>query len=277
MERKELKRVIYEKDGPIARVIMNYPEKSNVQDEQMAWDFDECITLAENDWDVKVVIIKGNGRGFCAGHVIGTGFPSTAGKPPKAYSDLFLWPVLHLWECQKPTISQVHGYCLGGGTYFAYFTDMTVCSEDAYFQMPLVQGLGLPGGPPCVEPWIFQNWKQASKYMYTAQTLSAQEALRLGLVNDVVPRDQLEETVEEMARVIAQAPLATLLATKQQIKRAFEIRGMRVQIQASRDLFSMATGEEAQKWREERAKRPLQQQYPRVYAAQRAGQVTQSG
>jgi hypothetical protein len=82
--------------------------------------------------------------------------------------------------------------------------------------------------------------------------------------------------VEEIARVIAQAPLATLLATKQQIKRAFEIRGMRVAIEASRDLFSMATGEEATKWREERAKLPLQRQFPRVYAAQRSTQATQT-
>jgi enoyl-CoA hydratase len=277
-----LKRVIYEKDPPLARIILNFPEKANVQDEPMVWDVESCLKEAEQDWDIKVLILKANGRGFCAGHPLG---PTQPGKPPgyeisrdkpnpwQPIAELFLWPVLHLWEFQKPTIAQVHGYCLGGGTYYGLFTDLTIASEDAYFQMPLVQGLGLPGGSTMIEPWLFMNWKRAYKYLYTAQTLTAAEACQYGLVNDVVPREKLEETVEDMARVIAHAPLATLLATKQQIKRAFEIRGMRVAIQNSRDLFTQATSPETQQFREERPKRP--RPFPRDFAAVRAAQATQ--
>ena len=117
----------------------------------------------------------------------------------KAQSDLFLWPTLRLWEFRKPTIAQVHGYALGGGTYWALLPDITVASDDAYFQMPLVQGLGFPGGETMIEPWVFMNWKRTYEYLYTAQTLTAAEALDMGLVNRVVPRDDLDATVDELA------------------------------------------------------------------------------
>jgi enoyl-CoA hydratase len=285
MERKTLKRVIYEKDPPIARIILNHPEKANVQDELMVWDVDNCLSEAEQDWDIKVVVLKANGRGFCSGHPVRpmpgnqTIYPSSAGKPNgwKPIGELFLWPVLHLWEFQKPAIAQVHGYCIGGGTYFGLFTDLTICSEDAYFQMPLVQGLGLPGGSTMIEPWLFMNWKRAAKYLYTAQTLSAQEALQYGLVNDVVPRDKLEETVEETARVIAQAPISTLLTTKALLKRAWEIMGMRVHLQSSHDLHIL-TGRSAdvQKMREESGVLAQEtRKYPRDLAAEHAAKASQ--
>src|SRR4029077_18127673 len=116
-------------------------------------------------------------------------------------------PPLWFWECRKPTIAAVHAYAIGGGTYFALLPDITIASEDAYFQMPLVQGLGLPGGETMIEAWVFMNWKRTAEYLYTAQTLSAAEALEMGLVNHVVPRDQLEATVEEMAEKVALAPV----------------------------------------------------------------------
>ena len=96
-------------------------------------------------------------------------------------------------------IAQVHGYCVGSGTYYGLFTDITVAADDAYFQMPLLQGHGLPGGETMIEPWIFMNWKRASEYLYTAQRLTAEQALQMGLVNRVVPRFELEHVVEDLA------------------------------------------------------------------------------
>src|ERR1700751_2894777 len=98
--------VIYEKDGSIARVVMNRPEKANTQNSQLVWDFDNALKLADHDYDVKVVIIKGNGRGFCAGHDLGgeLAYPeynenaSLWGHNWKARFDLMVWPVLYLWE-----------------------------------------------------------------------------------------------------------------------------------------------------------------------------------
>jgi len=242
--------IVYEKHGAVARVILNAPEKANTQSSQLVWDFDAALREAERDYDVKVVIIKGAGKGFCAGHVM-SGEPGTypeteeaierLGSVWRARYQLFVWPVLYLWEFPKPTIAQVHGYAIGGGSYWALLTDLTVCSEDAWFQMPLVQGLGFPGGQTMVEPWMFMNYKRAAEYLLTSQKLTAAEALEMGLVNRVVPRDALEGEVEELAARIAKAPLTTLMTAKMGLRRAWEMMGMRLHMQQSADLMTVAS------------------------------------
>src|SRR5262245_39408647 len=207
----ELDAVIYEREGPIARIVLNQPETANAQSSAMVRDVEACLDDAEHDYDVRVVILKANGRGFCSGHLIGREgtayeeFKEALDRVGSAWMpqfDLFVWPVLHLWEFPKPIIAQVHGYAIGGGTYFALLPDITIASDDAYFQMPLVQGLGLPGGETMIEPWVFMNWKRAAEYLYTAQTLTAAEAHDMGLVNRVVSRDDLEATVEGIAETV---------------------------------------------------------------------------
>jgi enoyl-CoA hydratase/carnithine racemase len=244
----ELEAVIYEKEGSIARIILNQPEKANAQSSEMVHDMETCLYEAEHDYDIRVVILKARGNGFCSGHLIGKQgtayeeFKEAQERVGSAWMpqfDLFVWPVLHIWEFPKPMIAQVHGYAIGGGTYFALLPDITIASEDAYFQMPLVQGMGLPGGETMIEPWVFMNWKRAAEYLYTAQTLTAEEAHHMGLVNRVVPRDDLEATVEEMAGRIAMAPLTTLRASKTLIKRAWELMGLRMHLQMSNDLLSL--------------------------------------
>jgi len=247
MERQELGPLVYEVDGAVAHLVLDDPARANSQTSEMVHAFDEALTLADRDYSVKVVVIRANGKGFCAGHAAGGAYqyPEFAENLEewdsvwKAQADLFLWPTLRLWEFRKPTIAQVHGYALGGGTYWALLPDITVASEDAYFQMPLVQGLGFPGGETMIEPWVFMNWKRAAEYLYTAQTLSAQEAFEMGLVNHVVPRADLESTVEAMAAQIARAPMTTLRATKTLIKRAWEQMGLRLHLQMSNDLLSL--------------------------------------
>src|SRR5215471_1165588 len=108
MDRRELDTIIYEKDGPVARIILNRPEKANTQNSAMVWDLEHCLNDAEQDYDIKVVILKANGRGFSAGHAVGGEvFPEfaaahDAGHPWKGQADIFLGPVLHLWEFEKP-------------------------------------------------------------------------------------------------------------------------------------------------------------------------------
>lgn len=262
MHREELETVIYEKEAPIARIILNRPERANAQNSAMVWDVEKCLKDAENDYEIKVVILKANGRGFCSGHAVGDGpmafnefrAAAEAGHPWKGQADLFLWPVLHLWEFQKPILSAVHGYAIGGGTYFALIPDIVIASDDAYFQMPLVQGLGFPTGETMMEPWLFMNYHRAYEYLYTAQTVSAEEALRMGMVNRVVPRAELDDAAELMARQIAQAPLSTLMGTKQLVKQAWEMMGLRTHWQMSLMVMELVgkAGDVA-KWRQENA------------------------
>jgi len=251
MERTEMETIIYEKDGAVARIVLNLPEKANIQTAQQVWDFEDALKWADRDDEVKVLIVKANGKGFCAGHAIVSPeemaevYPTTGPTPERTWKahnyDLFVWPPLNLWEFPKATIAQVHGYCLGGGTIYGYLTDLTIASDDAYFQMPLPQGFGLPGAQTLVEPWALMNWKRAYEYLYLSPTLSAEEAKEWGLVNRVVPSADLEAAVEETAATIAQMPLTTILTIKAGVKRAWETMGMRVHLQSTADFTTIAS------------------------------------
>lgn len=239
-------RVIYESADSIATLTLDYGDKANLQDHDMVWAFDAALDLAEDDYDVKVLVIKANGKGFCAGHV-GTGdYPEfqenleRTGTTWTGQSKLFLDPVLRLWEFPKPTIAAVHGYAAGCGTYWALLPDITIASEDAWFQMPHVKLMGLPGAETMIEPWLFMNWKLTYEYLYRRQRLSAAQAAEYHLVNHVVSRDELYTTAYQIASEIAEAPLTTLRATKLLVKRAWEMMGMRLHLQWSNDMVTLA-------------------------------------
>ena len=249
----------------------------------MACDVANCLKDAEADYAIKVVIMKAAGPGFCSGHDVASAmtFPEfvearEAGHPWGGSDTLFLWPVPHLWEFPKPTVAAVHGYCLGGGTYFALLHDIVVASEDAYFQMPLPQGAGLPGAETMVEPWVFMNFHRAYEYLYLSQTVDAREAHRLGMVNRVVPRDQLDDSVEIIAQQIAQAPLSVLMGIKASVKRAWETMGMRVHLQSQfHIMWQVAAAGDVAAWQQENKKNGYGP-HPRRTAAQRAEVATRA-
>jgi enoyl-CoA hydratase len=243
-------RIIFEKNGPIATITLNWPEKANAQDQKQVEEIDDALRNADRDYDIKVLVLKANGKGFCSGHAIGNnsvdypefveGFKAT-GTPWKPQTDLFVKPILNLWEFSKPTISAINGYCVGGGTHYGLITDIVIAADDAYFSYPPLQGFGMPSGECSIEPWVFMNWRRAAYYLFTAQVIDAKKALEVGLVNEVVPLAELNDRVDAIARHIAQAPLTTLLATKANLKRAWELMGMRVHWQSSNDLVALAS------------------------------------
>ena len=243
-------RIIFEKNGPIAKITLNWPEKANAQDQKQVEEIDDALRDADRDYDIKVLVLKANGKGFCSGHAIGNnsvdypefveGFKAT-GTPWKPQTDLFVKPILNLWEFSKPTIAAINGYCVGGGTHYGLITDIVIAADDAYFSYPPLQGFGMPSGECSIEPWVFMNWRRAAYYLFTAQVIDAKKALEVGLVNEVVPLDELNDRVDAIARHIAQAPLTTLMATKANLKRAWELMGMRVHWQSSNDLVALAS------------------------------------
>jgi enoyl-CoA hydratase len=243
-------RIIFEKSGAIATITLNWPEKANAQDQKQVEEIDDALRDADRDYDIKVLVLKANGKGFCSGHAIGNnsvdypefveGFKAT-GTPWKPQTDLFVKPILNLWEFSKPTISAINGYCVGGGTHYGLITDIVIAADDAYFSYPPLQGFGMPSGECSIEPWVFMNWRRAAYYLFTAQVIDAKKALEVGLVNEVVPLAELSDRVDAIARHVAQAPLTTLLATKANLKRAWELMGMRVHWQSSNDLVALAS------------------------------------
>ena len=279
MERRELETVIYEKDGPIARIILNRPEKANSQNSAMVWDVENSLKDAEADYGIKVVIVKANGNGFCAGHDVGGGggpYLSRVRRGDGGRASVG-WPGDAVHVAGPAPVGVPEAHRRGGARLLRRrrhvlraLNDIVVAAEDAYFQMPLPQGLGFPGGETMIEPWVMMNFHQAYEYLYLSQTLDAHEAHRLGMVNRVVPRDQLDDTVELIAQQIAQAPLSVLMGIKAGVKRAWEGMGMRVHIQSHLQVMeSVGRSGDVAAWRQENMDKGYGMS-PRQVAAKRA-------
>ena len=215
VERKELTRVIYEKDGSIATITLNYPEKLNAMDFPgdggIADSFyRDALDLAEQDDEIKVVKITGAGRAFCAGHdlsrvgfVYGMAPGKRAGQQPrlkvdnawmeKTFRRLFLFP--------KITIAVVNGLAFGEGIMITECCDLAVASEDAVFSHR-EQRLAF-GGQVSPLAVVTYGLKRALDIWLTGRNVTASEALEIGLVNRVVPKDRLDEEADTLAQDIA--------------------------------------------------------------------------
>ncbi len=257
----------------VARITLNRPEKLNALSGALLDELFAALAEAEDDDEVKVVLIKGAGRSFCSGYDIGqrpmpgegqkerppeydgrglswTFFERGPRKPPGPLGDIrFLmmratrW--LSLWDYRKVTIAQVHNYCLAGGNELAGNCDLLICSEDAVFGHPAGRAIGnLPNSQGAL--WsITMGLKQAKWLALTGRTMNAEEALRVGYVNKVVPKGSLEEEANEMARTVALMEMDFLTLHKKAINRFWEIAGLRSAIFTGVELDSVYHSSEA--------------------------------
>ena len=216
VERTELSRVIYEKDGNIATITLNYPEKLNAMDfpgDGGIGDgfYKDALDLAEADDDIKVVLIKAAGRAFCSGHDLSrVGFvygmdpkKGRVGQQPRLKVDN-PWierSIKRLFLCPKITIAVVHGIAFGEGTIITECCDMAIASDDAIFSHR-EQRLAF-GGQITPLAILTYGLKRALDIWLTGRDVSAAEALEIGLVNRVVPRDKLDEEADKLARHLA--------------------------------------------------------------------------
>jgi len=217
------KYVIYEKDGEIARITMNKPEKLNTFTFiSVGEDFAELLRAfreAEDDDDIKVVVLKGAGRAFSAGHdLTKVGFVYGFGTRPdeRRPSQRIRLKMDRdgLWEgfqkillCRKLTIAQVHGYCIEGGLMLAMACDFIICAEDARLGFP-AQRLGFAGGgEPTFLPLVLSiGLRRALDLFITGRVISGKEAAEIGLVTRAVPPDSLEEEVNTLAKALCFYP-----------------------------------------------------------------------
>ena len=242
---------IYETDEPVlysvangvATVTLNRPTFHNAQNSQMTYALDAAFRQAVDDDSVKVIVLRGSGKHFSAGHDIGT--PGRDINKP--FERQHLWwdhtnkpgaeqlyireQEVYLGMCRrwhdipKPTIAMVHGACVAGGLMLAWVCDLIVASEDAFFQDPVVR-MGIPG----VEYFAHVhelNPRIAKEFLFLGERMPAQRAYQMGMVNRVVPLQALEETVYTMAAKIASQPRLGLSLTKTVINRVEDMQGLR--------------------------------------------------
>jgi enoyl-CoA hydratase len=228
---KVYKHLVYEKGkDAILRLTLNDPATLNAlswkDKDALLWELFDAVKRAGDDDDIKVIIIKGAGNAFSSGHnlkEVGVvyGFSTKKGeeqiKPSQRVRLGFDrkvwwdgWP--QIFYGKKPTIAEVHGYCLGAGCYLAIFCDITVASEDSIFGFP-EQRLG--GALSFWQHLIFLvGYKNAAELIFTGNRIGAKEALRMGLVNRVVPKEELDEITEKLAKEITLIPKDALAIAK---------------------------------------------------------------
>ena len=206
--------IIHERHGPIAVIRLNRPEKHHAINSVMARELIECLDALEADDDVRVVVLTGAGdKAFCAGadmaEAVAAGISD--GRDGKDDAAQAAW---RLARVKKPLIAAVNGYAYGGGAVFAIACDIRVAAENARFRF-VGASYGLSVGASQLPR--LAGAAMAKELIFTARTVDANEALRVGLVNRVVPQPNLETAVMEMAGAIAQNSPAAIMASKEVI------------------------------------------------------------
>jgi len=238
--------VLYAAVDGIASITLNRPKVGNAQNSQMTYALDAAFRRAVDDDAVRVIVLRGAGKHFNAGHDIGT--PGQDGdasfervqlwwdhsdKPgaEKIYAreqEIYIGMCRRWHDIPKPTIAMVHGACIAGGLMLAWVCDLIIASDDAFFQDPVVR-MGVPG----VEYFAHAqelNPRIAKEFLFLGERMSAERAHMMGMVNRVVPRDRLEAETYAMAARIAQQPRMGLALTKQVLNRIEELQGLRAGI-----------------------------------------------
>ncbi len=235
--------VLYQVEGGIATLTMNRPDFNNAQNSQMTYALDACFRRAADDDSVKVIVLRGAGKHFSAGHDIGTPgrdinkpfereslWWDHTNKPGSEHlfareQEVYLDMCRRWHDIPKPTIAMVQGACIAGGLMLAWICDVIVASDDAFFQDPVVR-MGIPG----VEYFAHVhelNPRIAKEFLFLGERMKADRAYMMGMVNRVVPRDELEAQTYDIAARIAKQPRLGLALTKTVINRVEELQGLR--------------------------------------------------
>lgn len=232
--------ILYSLDHGVARITLNKPEKLNA----LSWgswaEIEHAITAADDDDDVKAVLITGAGRGFCAGTDLTTGTRESdwpdrplAGRPGLMRSRYL--GTAQVYHCRKPTIAAVNGASVGAGFSLAMACDIRVASEAARFSAIFVKR-AIVADTGCT--WFLPRLvgvENALKLMYTGRIIDAAEALRIGLVSEVVPADELDARASELAHEIASGPSVAIELMKRLTQESMS-RGLDEQIELEQFL-----------------------------------------
>jgi len=212
--------LLYEKDGHIATLTLNLPDRLNAISGPMLRSFSEALVDADRDGDVRVIVITGAGRGFCAGldlkdFAAGTGIGNGSG--PSKF-DLRNAPPMVLHTTDKPVLCALNGPAAGYGMDLALGCDMRIASENGKLAAVAVRRNVLPesGGT-----WLLPRlvgWSKAAEVAFRGRVIGAEEALQLGLINRVVAHDDLMAATREWAEEIAACAPVAVQATKRMMR-----------------------------------------------------------
>jgi enoyl-CoA hydratase len=225
--------------GSVRRLTMNRPAALNALNAELTDALSAAIQRAGSDDDVSVVILRGAGRAFCAGYDLNEDASGGVLDARHWHEDLAHATdrMLEILDCPKPVIASIHSYCLAGGTDLMLACDLAVAADDAYFGYVDVRfGSGVVS---MFLPWVI-GVRAAKELLFTGEDrVSADDALRIGLVNRVVPRDRLDDATMELAEEIAKNEPFVVQTTKRAVNRAWDVAGFRAAMAANTELDVM--------------------------------------
>lgn len=240
--------LLIEQIGAVRRIWFNREGARNAQSMRMLDELDDALVEAQNDDEVHVVILAGKGPHFSSGHDLKEGQAERAAftveerwdYEEKRYYDY----CMRMWDFPKPIIAQVQGGCIAGGFMVANMCDLIVASEDAFFADPVVQTLAGAAVEILIHPWVL-GLRKAKEMLFAGTPVGAQEAREMGMVNRVVPLDQLEAETLALAERISQASPFILRMLKKSLNRTYDAQGFRVSLSAHFDTHQLSHKTEA--------------------------------
>jgi enoyl-CoA hydratase len=236
--------VQYDVSDSVATISLNRPEAANAQNAELLNQLDERWMAAAEDPAVKVIVLRGNGKHFSAGHDLKAGAGSVA---KITLGDLYQFESRHYvgyslkWRnVPKPSIAAVQGVCIAGGLLLAWPCDLIIAADDARFSDPVV-AMGVAGVEYHGHTWEF-GARLAKEVLFTGRPVTAEEALRVGMVNRVVPRAELDSATRELALQIAQKHPFALRMAKRAVNQTLDIQGFTAAVQAVFDIHQLGHG-----------------------------------
>lgn len=224
--------IICSVEGPVGTITLNRPEKLNALNREMSAECGRALDELGGDANVRVIVLKGAGRAFCAGADLSPSGATVTGPrsvPEDAFgiaSGVESW--LKVWHHPKPVIGQVHGFCIGGGAHIASFCDLVVVAEETVIGWPK-----LPVGGGFISPvwsWFVGPRRAKQLSFMVGNTFSGSDAAAMGWANVAVPQGELESTVRDMANRIARVPSDVLRLKKEAINATADLQGFSTSI-----------------------------------------------
>ena len=207
--------LVLDKEAGVATLTLNRPQQLNALTIPMIYSLKEALNDVEMDDSVKVLILTGAGRGFSAGGDVSSGLPELSKMSPEELCDVMRTLTLPLYNLSKFTIAAINGVAVGAGLSLALLCDMRIASEKAKFSSGYIK-MGLtPDAGSTYSLSRLVGMAKAMEIMVTGDTFDAAEAHRIGLVNRVVPEEEVMKIAREMADRIAKGPSIAVKLTKQ--------------------------------------------------------------
>lgn len=234
--------ILYRTDGAVAVITLNRPERANAQTLEFLDDLDAAWTRAERDDEVRVILVTANGKNFSAGHDLKTGkpAPATLAEMYDRETRQYLGYSLKWRNCHKPSIAAVQGACIAAGLMLAWPCDLIIAAENAYFSDPVID-LGIGGVEYHGHTWELGP-RKAKEFLFLAERIGAAEAEKFGMVNRVVPLEQLQDEALALAHKIAEKHPFALRQAKRAVNQTVDVQGFQTALQSVFDLHSVGHG-----------------------------------